>query len=299
MRITTSLSQQLGIQAIIDQQGRLSKTQLHLSTGLKNLKPSDDPVDSARTLDLNQTIESTEQFNSNINVARSRLSLEEATLESASDALQRLRQLAVQGVNATLNASDRESIENEARHTLDSLLGLSNTRNANGEFLFSGFRTNTQSFIGTSATTPGGFAYQGDSNQRLLQVGSTRDIADGDDGISIFGDPSAGTSVFDVVARFADNMGANTPDTTDIEAIDEALQRIDSVRSTIGARLNALDQQKGLNERTVLEIKEVLSNVQDLDYAEAISRLNLEVTVLQAAQQAYLRVQGLSLFNHF
>jgi flagellar hook-associated protein 3 FlgL len=298
MRITTTLSQQLGIKAITDQQGRLSKTQLQLSSGLKILTPTDNPVDSARVLDLNQSIASTEQFSSNINVTQSRLSLEEVTLESATDGLQRLRQLAVQGANDTLNASDRASIEYEAREILDQLLGLSNTRNANGEFLFSGFRTNTQSFTGTSTTSPGGFVYNGDSNQRLLQIGSTRHIADGDNGISVFGDPAAGNSVFDVVARFADNMGANTPDTLDIAAIDVAMERFDSVRSAIGARMNALDQQKGLNEGTVLDIRESLSKIQDLDYAEAISRLNLQTTVLQAAQQAYVRVQGLSLFNH-
>lgn len=298
MRITTSLSQQLAVKAITDQQGRLSKTQLQLASGLKIMTPSDNPADSARILDLNQSIASTEQFSSNINVAQSRLSLEDVTLENATNGLQRLRQLAVQGANATLNASDRAGIQSEAREILDELLGLSNSRNANGEYLFSGFRTNTQSFSGTSTTSPGGFGYNGDSNQRLLQVGSARHIADGDNGLSVFGDPAAGNSVFDVVAQFADNMGANTPDTLDIAAIDVAMQRIDSVRSTIGARLNTLDQQKGLNEGIVLDNRDTLSAIQDLDYAEAISRLNLQSTVLQAAQQAYVRVQGLSLFNH-
>ncbi|MGH8549221.1 MAG: flagellar hook-associated protein FlgL [Methylococcales bacterium] len=298
MRITTSLAQQLGIQAITDQQARLSKTQLQLSSGLKISTPSDNPVDSTRILDFNQSIASLQQFSSNINVAQSRLSFEENTLTQATDSLQRLRELAVQGANATLNASDRASIESEARQILDELLGLSNTQNANGEYLFSGFRTNTQPFTGTSTTPPGGFTYNGDSNQRFLQIGSTRQVADGDAGLSVFGDPAAGTSVFDAVAKFADNLGANTPDTNDIAAIDSALQRIDAVRSTIGARLNTLDQQKNLNDGTVLDIRSALSDVQDLDYAEAISRLNLQSTVLQAAQQAYVRVQGLSLFNY-
>ncbi|MCI0732858.1 MAG: flagellar hook-associated protein FlgL [Methylococcaceae bacterium] len=298
MRITTSLSQQLGVKAITDQQARLGKTQLQLATGLKILTPSDNPVDSARILDLNQSLASTEQYTSNILVAQTRLSLEEITLDSATNGLQRLRQLAVQGANATLNASDRASIESEARQILDELLALSNTQNANGEYLFSGFHTNTQSFTGTPTTPPGGFVYNGDGNQRLLQVGSTRFIADGDDGLSAFGDPSAGTSAFDVVAQFADNMGANTPDTNDIVAIDVAMERIDAVRSTIGARMNSLDQQRELNDGIVLDIRETLSEVQDLDYAEAISRLNLQSTVLQAAQQAYVQVQGLSLFNY-
>lgn len=298
MRITTALTQQLGVKAITDQQARLTKTQLQLSSGLKILTPADNPVDSTRILDLNQSIGSTEQLIANGQMVQSRLSLEEVTLESATNVLQRLRELSVQGANAVLSDSDRGSIENEARELLDELLGLSNTQNANGEYLFSGFRTQTQSFTGTSTTAPGGFVYNGDSNQRLLQIGSTRQIADSNDGVSVFGDTVAGTSVFDVVARFADNMGANTPDTTDITAIDLALDRLSSVRSTVGARLNTLDLQKELNEGIILDVQTTLSSLQDLDYAEAISRMNLQSTVLQAAQQAYIRVQGLSLFNH-
>lgn len=298
MRITTSLSQQLGLKAITEQQARLGKTQLQLATGLKIMTPSDNPVDSAKVLDLNQSLVSTEQFSSNSHVAQTRLALEEVTLDSATDRLQRLRELAVQGANGTLNATDRASIEQEAREILDELLGLSNTRNANGEFLFSGFHTDTQSFTGTSTTPPGGFVYNGDNNQRFLQVGPVRYLADGDDGLTVFGDPAAGTSVFDVVAQFADNMGANTPDTNDIAATDVALERIDVVRSTIGARMNSLDQQRELDDGVALGIRAALSELQDLDYAEAISRMNLQSTVLQAAQQAYIKVQDLSLFNY-
>jgi len=40
-----------------------------------------------------------------------------------------------------------------------------------------------------------------------------------------------------------------------------------------------------------------LSNLRDLDYTEAASRLSLQMTALQAAQQTFQRVQGMSLFN--
>lgn len=297
MRITTALSQQLSIRGITDQQAQLGRTQLQLTSGQKLIRPSDNPVDSTKILDLNQSLESVKQFTSNAEVAQSRLSLEEVTLDGATDRLQRLRELAVQANNGALSAADRISIEYESREILDELLGLSNTTNANGEFLFSGFHTKTQGFTGTANTLPGGFVYNGDGNQRLLQIGATRHIADGDDGITVFGDPAAGTSTFDIVAQFADNLAANAPDTNDISQIDTALQRIESVRSTIGARLNSIDQQKQLNDKTVLDIRGTLSSIEDLDYAEAISRLNLQTTALQAAQKAYVQVQGLSLFN--
>ena len=62
MRITTALSQQLGVKSILDQQLNLARTQQQLSTGLRILKPSDDPAGAVRILDLNQSIEETKQF---------------------------------------------------------------------------------------------------------------------------------------------------------------------------------------------------------------------------------------------
>ena len=59
-----------------------------------------------------------------------------------------------------------------------------------------------------------------------------------------------------------------------------------------------MQSQRELNDSFNLQLRESLSQVQDLDYAEAISRLNLQMTALQAAQQAYVKVQGMSLFNY-
>lgn len=80
--------------------------------------------------------------------------------------------------------------------------------------------------------------------------------------------------------------------------LDQSLDHILNVRSDVGARLNAIDDQVNNNENFLLQVDESISVLNDLDYAEAISRLNLQLTGLQASQQAFTRVQGLSLFNY-
>jgi len=77
----------------------------------------------------------------------------------------------------------------------------------------------------------------------------------------------------------------------------QALDNILVVRGNIGARLNALDSQETINDAYRIQIREILSNVEDLDFAEAVSRLNLELTGLEASQKAFTRVQDISLFN--
>jgi flagellar hook-associated protein 3 FlgL len=62
--------------------------------------------------------------------------------------------------------------------------------------------------------------------------------------------------------------------------------------------LNALDRQESINSDSVLNTKTVLSATEDLDYAEAISKLNQQTVALQAAQQTFTQVKKLSLFNY-
>ncbi len=82
-----------------------------------------------------------------------------------------------------------------------------------------------------------------------------------------------------------------------LEDLDQVLNRVLEVRAETGARLKAVDDQREVNEGTKLNLTTTRSELEDLDYAEAITRLNQQQVGLQAAQQAYVRVQGLSLFN--
>ncbi len=81
-------------------------------------------------------------------------------------------------------------------------------------------------------------------------------------------------------------------------AIDNSLGRVLEVRSHIGARMQALDAQESINEDYNLQIKETLSSIEDLDYAKAVSELNLKLTGLQASQKAFTRVQNISMFDY-
>jgi len=83
-----------------------------------------------------------------------------------------------------------------------------------------------------------------------------------------------------------------------ILSIDNSLGRVLEARSGIGARLQALDAQESINEDYNLQIKETLSSIEDLDYAKAVSELNLKLTGLQASQKAFTRVQNISMFDY-
>ena len=95
----------------------------------------------------------------------------------------------------------------------------------------------------------------------------------------------------------AANARHNTQFFGALEELDSAMSRISTVRATVGHRLDAVDDALAQIETVDVQARSTLSGLRDLDYAEATSRLNLQMTALQAAQQSYARIQGLSLFD--
>jgi flagellar hook-associated protein 3 FlgL len=99
----------------------------------------------------------------------------------------------------------------------------------------------------------------------------------------------------DDVARVALNNQVNAG----MQSIDQAIGNILNVRTQVGSRLASIESQVDTNGSISLTYRETLGNIEDLDYAEALSRLSLEASTLEAAQQSFIRTQSLSLFNFF
>lgn len=125
-------------------------------------------------------------------------------------------------------------------------------------------------------------------------------------GDTVVSRPAEAVSVFDVLDRMIDALegravggrpGLATETNIALVNLDGVLGRFSDVRSSVGTRLQALDAQADFNEQRILDLETTLSEVRDLDYAEAISRFNRQQVALQAAQQTYSQTARLSLFN--
>lgn len=397
MRVSTNGAYQRSLTMMQQLQSALSHTQLQIASGRRILTPSDDPIASARTLDLQESIARLDQFERNSDILGNRLSFEESALGNVNNALQRVRELAIQANNATQSNETRSLIAIEMREQLDSLMQLANQQDGSGRYLFAGNMDDTEPVSRNGNV----FNYNGDQGQRMIQIGDARQIADGDPGSDVFfrvrngngsfaataaptnigtgvldggsvtdqtlynqdqftirfidpnnyevldsgaavvatgtfesggtiafsgiqlsidGDPAAGDqfdvspsandnifamidslasavelSVSDESSRAAMNNGINAG----ILAIDQAIGNVIDVRTRVGSRLAAIDGQNDANSSTILTLQETIADLQDLDYAEALSRLTLEASTLEAAQQSFIRTQNLSLFNYF
>ncbi len=434
MRISTLQAFNNGVAGLQRNYANATRTQEQISTGNRILTPADDPVASVRLLQLDQQQNVLSQYNANLTAAKNSLTQEEVTLNSVNTVLQRVRELAVQAGNGGLSAEDRKSIAAELREREDELLSLMNTRNARGEYLFSGFQGKTQPFVRDGA---GSYSYQGDEGQRKLQIASSLNIPISDNGKSIFqnitnagrlttapvfnasapvtstlvvsaplvsdevafsgaepfppegielefqadgkyviyrlpraldpaddvvlkddlsmdndpkksdklvfrgvtvhldGTPAEGDRVaivpgsisgldtdgsvlrdpnatvqskqgiLDTIANLRsalENPSSNGNGVRDAVAValtnlDHGMVSVDAARGNIGARLNVIETTQTDNEDVALVNKAVQAELRELDYAEALSRLSFQTILLEAAQQSYVKISGLNLFN--
>jgi flagellar hook-associated protein 3 FlgL len=207
MRISTQQMQLDAINSLFDQQAALNKTQVQVATGRRILTPADDPVASANTLGLKQTKAVTERYLVNADAAKTRLSIEEDALISIGDALHRVRELAIQGNNDSNSNNDRIFLAAEIRQVLEQVIGIANGKDQNDDYLFAGFQGNTRPF----AQNGSNFDYFGDDGQRLLQVGPSRQIADGDSGNAVFRTIKNGNGIFTTQDNIS-NLGSGIID---------------------------------------------------------------------------------------
>ncbi len=387
-----------GVNNMLRLQEQTFFTQNQVSTGRRILTPADDPVASAQLIQLNQEKAQLDQFKRNVDIAENRLKTEESRLASANGILIRARELTIQAGNiGVVSFSARQSLAVELSSRLDELVSLANTRDASGEYIFSGFQGDKQAFVKNS---DGSYTYQGDEGQRLLKISGGTSVPISDSGKAIFEDipavqnravtsvgnsaavisqaritnqaaydaayptdyvvtftapgvynidteagvnivtgaaytsgapitfngveftisgttatndtfnidSSAKQSMMTTLGELVDGLNTLTDSPADIAVLDQLIQdslanitaaqdNLASIVAKVGARNNTLDSVRTLNEGVNLVNEEIISELRDLDYAEALSRLSTETFTLEAAQQSFTRVNGLSLFN--
>lgn len=121
--------------------------------------------------------------------------------------------------------------------------------------------------------------------------------------------PSDRSDVFAIVDRLfstlqtevvsgADRARQNNNINRSLSDIDQALNHLVEIQTSIGTRLNVVEQEEDINLNVKLQLQETLSGIRDVDVVEAATRFNQTLVALQASQQAFAKVQQLSLFNY-
>lgn len=181
MRISTQQYFETSSAKYSDNYSGVVKAQDQASSGVRVQTAADDPVAAARLLMLQQQKDMLGQFNGNITSLKSSLTNEESVLSSINDAMQRASELALRA-GGSISDADRKSIASEIGAIEDQVLGLLNSKDSSGNYLFSGSKTQTPPY---SRNNDGTYTYQGDETPLSLQVSDSLKVAAGDTGKNI------------------------------------------------------------------------------------------------------------------
>ena len=303
MKISSSYFFDRATSLITQGQASVAQTQTRLATGENLIRPSDEP-DAALAIErLQQSVQSQESLSAKLKVVLERYRAQETALGSISNVAIRVKELAVQAANDTLGESSRLTIATEIRALRDQVFAFANSRDTDGVYLFSRARALTPAF----QTGPDGrIVYTGDRTEADPQNTSLERVQP----LSVPVDPFArvvrdvdgelrGIGFFEVFEDLAQAVeGGTMPDMQrSMAEIDTVYANISGALADNGARQSALDVQQQFIDENVLRLQTTLADVRDLDYTEAIARMNKQMLALEAAMNSFSRVSQLNLFN--
>jgi len=375
----------------------ISKTQTELSTGVSLQSAADNPAAMVQVNQLNTALSASQQYVTNGNLVSSNLKLEEQALTNATNVLQSAQSLADEANNSSLSSSQLQDIATQLTQQLQQLVGIGNSTDSSGNYLFGGYANTTQPF----AQDSGGVSYSGANETSQVQIGPNQSISSGDTGNAVFMNIAAGNGTFTTAAGAANTGTAsigpgsvtnasqwtaasgtytisftsptayqvtdssgnvvtqgtydsttggtvsfngiqvalngvpatgdtftvapagtssvfatmqsliNTLNSTNlnsgqmttqisqaIEQLSSAVNNMNDVQASVGARLNAVTASQTSAQSEQTDYQTQISNLSQTDYAAATTQLSSEEVALQAAEESYASLAKLSLFNY-
>lgn len=305
MRVSTNNLFNEGIARISSVQNQQVKLQEQLSSGKKFTSPKDAPIEAARALEISYLQEVNNNYAHVRKTAETNLSVLEGNLESVTNNILSAQSLLVASGNGALGDNERAFLASDLRNILEGLVGLANTQDASGKYLYSGYQTATQAYQYNTGTNT--YDYQGSTGKTIeIEVAPNVNMGVSFDGQQVF---QNGTDVFaelqnmvtlleTPVTNAADEAALNAGREQAIGAMKSALDNVLNVRAVVGGRLNQIEELNKTGEALDVQYATSLSDIQDLDYAKALSEYTKTEVMLEAAQKTYTQTVRLSLFNY-
>ena len=304
MKISTSYLFDRSVKQMSSVQSDLAHTQAQVSAGKQVINPSDAPDQAAAIQRLKSILNHQDSYAKALTTVKARLEGEDSNLQSVSDLLIRAKELAVQSSNDTLNPTNRKALAVELKGLRDQMLSLANSRDTNGNFLFAGSRVRQAPFAQDAI---GQVSYKGDQTRMQVRVGEQRSIPLNRSGAETFvavirTDATGQSSARNFFGVMDDLIaGVTNSDRTAMQRgvgeMDNLLNGVSLSRANVGTDLNVVEQQSQAIDETKLTLKTTLSNIEDLDMAEAITKMNKQMLSLEASQSSFAKITQLNLFN--
>lgn len=291
MRVTQGMLSNKMLDNLMRSQVKMDKYLEQVYTGRKINRPSDDPVIAMKGINYRTQLSEIEQFKRNTGEVHNWMDNSDEALDSATKAMQRLRDLAIQAGNAAYGSQELKSIQAEAKQIKLDLLDIANTK-VNDKYIFNGTDTETPP---VDADADGNITFPIDINGNpvIIEVANGTKLQANVDGAAVFDD-----DFFGAIDDFITDLN-NDPIDVDaaLGAIDAQVDKIIDSRADLGARMNRLELVESRLDGLEITATTAMVNNEFIDAEEAITNLLTQETLHRAALAAGSKVIQPSLLD--
>ncbi len=292
-----------------------------LSSGKRLLSPSDNPVDFANSLRFKRLKSDIESFERNMDFVKSNLEVAESTMGAVVNTAQSARVKIVNLLNTgALTEDEARSIRNYLVDVRNYIVQQANVSIGDSR-LFGGVKTQVDPFDSDGV-------YQGETVETKVAVAKGVELNMNFNGADYFGinyadddgdsNPDRKILIVQVIDKIVseidsgnysnlnnvtievdlDNSGSPTTLKL-LDAFDKGLSKIMEHRSMLGSQLNVVEDLRQQHDSMKVNISQLESNLEDVDYSEAISNLERARTAYEALLAAIAQNKDLSLLKYY
>lgn len=324
MRITNSMMSKSFLRDLNRNQSYMKRINDQLTSGKEISRPSDNPYKVARSMQLSSDIVASNQYNENIKDTTNWLDTTDTALQQLEKSMQRVRELMVSSGNAAYGSDERKAIKDEINEKINEMSQILNTT-FDGKYIFGGTKVSSKPVaIDTSAGGNNKIYYSdkdgniiSDTNPTTEQIKQIENIKDSlevevSQGVKMkynvsasdileFTDKDGTANLMDLLGNIVDNLDDPTKSDEIINAnlkdMDRNISNVLKIMSEVGAKQNRMESAGTQNEEQIFNLKDILSQTEDIDLAEKTIEAKVAQSVYMAALQVSARIVQPSLLD--
>jgi flagellar hook-associated protein 3 FlgL len=287
MRITPQMVSQRFIKNTHKSNEAIANLQGQISSGRKFEKISDNPSVTLQGLSHRSSLLQIEQYQKNVQDGTDWLTATDDALDSATDVLQRVRELMVQASNDTNSDNVKENIASEIRNLKEQLGTIANTK-FGGQYLFSGSDTNSPPYQdGTINNTGQSDKVWSISQGQNVKINISSDV--------VFGMEVDGRNLFDSIDSIIQGLENGENPNSFLSSFDRQMDNLFTQRSIVGANLNLLELAANKLDQANFLTQKIWSEKEGTDVAKAYMELSAHETTLKASLTSSSKIMQITL----
>lgn len=293
MRVTDSLTTNNLMNNIEAGLRNYTNIQQQISSGKILNQMSDNPMGGAQSLSMRASLVDNAQYQTNADSATAFLSTSDTALSSATSLMLAAQQIATQGANGTQNAQDLQALGAQVDSIIQQLTQVANS-DLHGKYLFGGTQTQTPPYAAPTIGADPTPTYVGDTGNVTAIIGKNNALAISTPGSAAFGDSFAALQSL----RTDLASGDQTAISADITKVSASQNTLTATRASVGSMMNEVSDVKTRLTRSQTDYEGAVSNIEDVDLAQAYVQLQSTQNIYQASLLTASKSFQLSLANY-